>query len=90
MPIALLMFPSACAALQLRKVRTTFGSRVRRSLLSMPLIDAEEAHHAGRNISENITELERSNEPNPLNIGSPTRARTWDLRINSTILEAFA
>jgi hypothetical protein len=29
MPIALLMFPSACAALQLRKVRTTFGLTVR-------------------------------------------------------------
>ena len=48
MPIALLMFPSACAARQLRKVRTSFGSRVRRSLPCMFLIDADLAQGPGK------------------------------------------
>jgi hypothetical protein len=47
------------------------------------------SERAVKNITENITQGERSNEPSPLNFGSPTRARTWDPRINSTILAAF-
>jgi len=69
-------------ALRLGRVIATYGSRVRRSLPCMLLIDADSAQGAGKNITENITGASRSNEPNPLNIGSPTRARTWDLRIN--------
>ena len=64
-------------------MHVTRGSKVRRSLSCIFLIDADLAQGAEKNITENITEVGRSNEPNPLNIGSPTRARTWDLRINS-------
>ena len=49
----------------------------------MFLIDADLAQGSGKNITQNITEIGSSNEPNPLNIGSPTSARTRDLRINS-------
>ena len=57
MPIALLMLPSACTALQLRKVHATYGSLGRRSLSSMFLIDAGLACGAGKNITENITQV---------------------------------
>jgi hypothetical protein len=67
-------------------VIATYRSRVRRSLPCLFLIDADSAQGPGKNITPNITGADRSNEPNPLNIGSPTRARTWDLRINSLIL----
>jgi len=48
----------------------------------MLLIDADSAQGAGKNITENITGASRSNEPNPLNIGSPNRANliTFGLR----------
>ena len=61
----------------------TCGSKVRRSLLYIFLIDEESSTDAGKNITQNITELSCSSGANCLNIGSPTRARTWDLRINS-------
>jgi hypothetical protein len=57
-----------------RNGRTTGGSGVRRSLLHICLIDADLARGAGKNITENITEPERANTANPLNIGSPNRA----------------
>ena len=66
-----------------RTLRAPCGARVRRSLFSIFLIDADFAQGSGTDITGNITEVGRSNEPNPLIIGSPTRARTWDLRINS-------
>jgi hypothetical protein len=59
MLMALLMFPSACAVLQLRKVRATFGSQVRRSLVCIFLIDADFAQGSEKNITENITEVDR-------------------------------
>jgi hypothetical protein len=48
----------------------------------MFLIDADSAQSSGKNITENITGASRSNEPNPLNIGSPSRANpgTYGLR----------
>ena len=64
----------------------TCGSKVRRSLLYIFLIDEESSTDAGKNITQNITELSCSSGANCLNIGSPTRARTWDLRINSPSL----
>ena len=73
--------------LRLGNMRTTCGSRVRRSLFDIFLIDEESSTYSGINITENITQAERSNEPNPLNIGSPTRARTWGLRINSPSIQ---
>ena len=69
----------ACAPQQ----RVECGSRVRRSLSSILLIDADFARGSGEDIPGNIAEVGRPNEPNPLNIGSPTWARTRDLRINS-------
>jgi hypothetical protein len=63
-------------------VPTICGSRVRRSLFDIFLIDEESSTYARINITENITEIESSNEANLLNFGSPTRARTWDLRID--------
>ena len=65
-----------------RTLRAPCGSRVRRSLICIFLIDVELAQGDGKNITGNITEVRRSRSANPLNIGSPTRARTWDLRIN--------
>ena len=61
----------------------TCGSKVRRSLLYIFLIDEESSTDAGKNITQNITELSCSSGANCLNNGSPTRARTWDLRIDS-------
>jgi hypothetical protein len=46
----------------------------------------------GKNITEwgqNITEAQSRSAETRMDIGSPTRARTWDLRINSTQLMAF-
>ena len=69
--------------LRLGNVRTTCGSRVRRSPLYIFLNDGDETTSAGKNITENITQKGPSNLANSLNFGSPTRALTWDLRINS-------
>jgi len=60
MPIVLLMLPSACTALQLRKVHATYESLVRRSVSSMFLIDADLVQGAGKNIAGNITQIRRS------------------------------
>ena len=61
------------SVLRCRKTRVTCGSKVRRSLFDIFLIDEGSFTYAGINITENITQVERSNEPNPLNIGSPTK-----------------
>ena len=61
----------------------TCGSKVRRSLLYIFLIDEEPSTDAGENITQYITKLAGAN---CLNIGSPTWARTRDLRINSPSL----
>ena len=64
------------------KTRVTCGSRVRRSLLCIFLIDADLPQAAGKKYYREYYRSWALNEPNPLIIGSPTRARTWDLRIN--------
>ena len=53
----------------------TCGSKVRRSLLYVFLIDEESSTDAGKNITQNITELSCSSGANCLNIGSPNRAK---------------
>src|SRR5438093_4513802 len=63
------VFLGPCAALRLRNGRGACGSRVRRSLSSMVLIDADLAQGSGKNITENITEIECSSELNPMNFG---------------------
>ena len=57
-----------------RTLRAPCGSRVRRSLICIFLIDVELAQGDGKNITGNITEVGRSRSANPLNIGSPNRA----------------
>jgi len=71
MLIALLMLASACTALQLCKVRATYGSLVRRSVSSVFLIDANPSASRGKKYAGNITQSGRSNEPNPLYMRLP-------------------
>ena len=62
----ILTFTCACTPLQFRRVRATCGSRVRRSLLYIFLIDEESSTDAGKNITGNITQKGPPNLANPL------------------------
>ena len=62
--------------------RTTDGSRVRRSSRFIFLNTVDLIEDAVKKYSREYYRTQRSNEPNPLNIGSPSRARTYDLRID--------
>ena len=61
----------------------TFGSLVRRSCLVIFLIDRGYAQDAVIKYSREYYPDRALERANPLNIGSPSRARTYDLRINS-------
>jgi hypothetical protein len=83
--------PSACAALWLHRVRATYGSLVRRSrhpyLLDLCCLwPANRQENLLPEKERNITGAKGRSAETRMDIGSPTRARTWDLRINSPSL----